>query len=171
MTTSDFLNEKSVSPAILPDPETGLTDAWRHKESYAFQAALLGALLERRLSAMLAPIGLTTAEFRILVALDTLGPSTAAALAKLTPIDPSFISRTVQRLAERGLLARRRSRNDRRTILLRPTPEAMDLLERCKQPLRELDAQVLAGVGAQELRCGKELLARTLANSLGANAA
>ena len=171
MTRSTVSREHSESLAVLPEPETGLADAWRHTDSYTFQATLLGGQLERRLTAILAPLELTTAEFRILVALDKLGPSTAAELAKLTPIDPSFISRTVQRLAEKGLLTRRRSRIDRRTILLRPTPEAMDLLERCKQPLRELDAQVLAGIGAQELRCGQELLARTLANSLGADAA
>lgn len=169
MTTSDFTNENSVPPATLPDPELEPLDSFRPFDSFAFQAALLGALIERRLTATLSPFGLTPSEFRILVALEKIGPSTAAELTKLTPIDSSFVSRTVQRLAEKGMLARRRSRNDRRTILLRPTREAEMVLVKIRQPLKELDTEIVGDIESRELDCAKAAILKTLTKTLNFN--
>ena len=171
MTASEFTLNSTATRVPLPDPADGDSDAWQLSDSFAFQAAMLGALIERRLTATLAPYELTSSEFRVLVALEKLGPSTAADLAKLTPIDPSFISRTVQRLAERGFLARRRSRNDRRTIVLRPTQEALRVLAQVRQPLRQLDAEVVEGMSAKELERAEAVVYRLLMSSLRRHAA
>ena len=172
MTTSDFTTESKTAPVVLPEPAGGPSGPLVSpalpplSDSFAFQAALFGALIERRLSATLAPFELTSSEFRVLVALDKLGPSTAADLSKLTPIDPSFISRTVQKLAERGLLSRRRSRTDRRTIVLRPTRNALRILAQVHQPLGQLDAEIVAGMSAQEVDRAEAAVQALLANSL-----
>ena len=177
MTTSDFTTESKSAPAMLPGPAGGVSGSSGSpalpslSDSFAFQASLVGALIERRLTATLAPFGLTSAEFRVLVALQKLGPSTAADLAKLTPIDPSFISRTVQKLAERGMLARRRSRNDRRAIVLRPTQGALQILAQVHQPLRQLDADILAGLSTQELERAEAAVRVLFAHSLREHAA
>ena len=52
---------------------------------------------------------------------------TATELAQMLSADASSISRVVSKLVERGLLSRRRPREDRRKVLLKLTEEGVAL--------------------------------------------
>ena len=62
----------------------------------------------------------------------------------MTPVDvgsritleQSLISRTAQRLYEKRLITRRRSRTDRRNVTLRVTSEGEELARQLEQPLQ-----------------------------------
>ena len=120
--------------------------------SLALKLADLGARLDRRLAAMLIPYNLTPAEFRILTVLVERGSTNAAEISELTPIDPSFISRMVQRLAEKRLLSRRRSRADRRTVSLRPTKSGRALLAQLQEPIQQLEQEFVRGLSQPDQR-------------------
>ena len=121
-------------------------------DSLALKLADLGARLDQRLAAMLIPYNLTPAEFRILTVLVERGSTNAAEISDLTPIDPSFISRMVQRLAEKRLLSRRRSRTDRRTVSLRATKSGQALLTQLQEPIQQLEQEFIQGLTQSDLR-------------------
>lgn len=122
----------------------------RPTANLALRLADLGAQLDRRLATILTPYELTPAEFRILAVLVERGATNASEIATLTPIDPSFVSRMVQRLSEKRLLTRRRSRSDRRTVSLRPTDSGRELLAQLEQPMQNLEREVLHGLAEEE---------------------
>ena len=155
--------------ATLPVPMREGADAKRASDSLSLQIMELGAAIERRMASALSPFNVTPAEFRILAVLERRGPSTAAQVAKCTPIDPSFISRTVQRLAEKGLLSRRRSRTDRRTVTLRPSPEGDQLLEQLHEPMLELEADIVNGLSRSDLRTVSGVVDAMTSNGLHPN--
>lgn len=138
--------------------------ATRPADSIALQVAELGDLIERQLIAALAPFDLTPAEFRILNVLSECGSCTAADIAMRTPIDPSFISRMVHRLAQKQLIARRRSRSDRRTVTLRATDSGKELLLQLVDPLAKLEHEVLHGLSDAERAATMSLAAAIRVN-------
>src|SRR6202049_594583 len=71
--------------------------------------------------------------------------------------DPD-ITRLLDRLAMRTLISRRRGAKDRRMVLTRITPEALELLARLDQPVQEAHRQQLGHLGRERLRALSELL-------------
>ncbi len=102
--------------------------------------------MERRLAETLEPFGVTPGEYRVLLVLLERGPMTAAAVIPHVTLEQSLVSRTVQRLYEKGLLSRRRSRTDRRNVTLRATEAGGELAEELVQPLQELDEELTRGI-------------------------
>ena len=119
--------------------------------SFSIRIADAGLLMERRLAQVLAPYDVSPVEFRVLSLLAAGGPSTATDLAPLVPIDQSFISRTVQRLYEKRLLTRRRSRLDRRIVTLRINTDGEELVSAASESLRELDGELTQGIPDDQL--------------------
>ena len=109
-------------------------------------SANLGFLAERRLGVLLESYGLGPSEYRVLGAVVELGSCTAVEVAALVPTDASFISRMVQRLVGKELLVRRRSLEDRRTVVLRPTDEGVELMAGLARRLRSLEEEFACGV-------------------------
>lgn len=70
------------------------------------------------------PLGLTELQFAVLIALLGLDPApgTPAALADQTGVTRSAMTDALDRLQERGHIARTRSREDRRTLFIALTP-------------------------------------------------
>jgi DNA-binding MarR family transcriptional regulator len=69
-------------------------------------------------------------------------------LAKLLELDVSTVTRTVDRLEERGLVTRRRSDSDRRVLLVRVTPRGRALVERIQLQLMDEMRGVLGAIDA-----------------------
>ena len=124
----------------------------------------LGVLVNRRWTAVLAPFNISPVEFRLLFILVERGPCTAVEIGGMVPTDASFISRMVQRLAEKDLLARRRSRTDRRVVTLRATDKGFKLLDQLAQPLMDMQAELVAGIPAAQLRQTMAAIPLILAN-------
>ena len=106
----------------------------------------LGILVDRRLAETLEPYGISPGEYRLLLILLERGPMTAAEIVPQIILEQSLVSRTVQRLYEKGLLSRRRSRTDRRNVTLRATEAGPELAGKLEQPLRELDEELTRGI-------------------------
>ncbi|HTS67742.1 MAG TPA: MarR family transcriptional regulator [Terriglobia bacterium] len=71
--------------------------------------------------------------------------------------DPD-ITRLVDRLERRGLLARSRNRHDRRVITVRITPAGLKVLKDLDRPIEEFNRNRLSHMGKDELRRLAELL-------------
>ena len=71
--------------------------------------------------------------------------------------DPD-ITRLLDRLEKRGLVARRRDTRDRRAVMTRITPEGLRLLGRLDEPVQAAHRQQLGHLGRQRLQVLSELL-------------
>ena len=71
--------------------------------------------------------------------------------------DPD-ITRLVDRLERRGLVARSREGRDRRVTTTRITPAGLELLESLDRPIEEFNQRMLGPLGEQRLRTLVQLL-------------
>lgn len=118
---------------------------------FSIRVADLGLLAERHCAVVLAPYDISPVEYRVLYLLAERGSSAATDLAPHLPIDPSYISRTVQRLFEKKLVARRRGRSDRRIVTLRATNAGRELLLAVAESLQETDGELTRGIPGDQL--------------------
>ncbi len=61
------------------------------------------------------------------------------------------ITRLADKLEKRGLVSRRRSKEDGRVILLRIEPSGVELLGKLDRPVEEIDRSLMSGLGRDEL--------------------
>lgn len=71
--------------------------------------------------------------------------------------DPD-ITRLLDRLAKRGLIARRRETKDRRVVLTRITAEGLDLLVRLDAPVQKMHREQMGYLGRNRMKTLIELL-------------
>ncbi len=71
--------------------------------------------------------------------------------------DPD-ITRLLDRLERRGLIARWRDTKDRRTVLTRISPQGLQMLARLDEPVRSVHRQQLGHLGKQRLGALADLL-------------
>jgi DNA-binding MarR family transcriptional regulator len=116
--------------------------------------------LHWRLSEMLKPFGLSPTQYnalRILRGAGDEGRSCSEIADRMINHDPD-ITRLVDRLERRGLVARSREGRDRRVITTRITPAGLDLLATLDRPLEEFGRKMLGPLGEQQLRTLIQLL-------------
>ena len=124
----------------------------------------LGTLVERRLAEVLQPFGISLGEYRVLLIVLERGPMTAVEIIPYVTMDQSLVSRTVQRLYERGLMSRRRSRTDRRNVTLRATDAGAELARELVCPLQEAEERLTRGIPRGRLRQVTQAFAAMTAN-------
>ena len=125
----------------------------------------LANAVDKGMAKEVAPYDLTPIEFNLLrFCLYAEGETTASRLARMLPIDPSRISRTVSDLADRGLLRRRRLREDRRVVMLRLTPDGHDLITRACGSMDAFVARIMQGISADDVRVFRSVFDRMIAN-------
>ena len=71
--------------------------------------------------------------------------------------DPD-ITRLLDRLAKRGLIARRRETRDRRVVLTKIAPEGLEVLARLDGPIQQAHRQQLGHLGRERLKKLADLL-------------
>ena len=89
---------------------------------------------------------------------------TATELAQILPVDGSRISRLVTRLVDRGLLRRRRSRDDRRIVMLSLTEEGSEFTSRILQNMRRQYATLTEGIIEEEMLTFESVISKIIAN-------
>jgi DNA-binding MarR family transcriptional regulator len=99
------------------------------------------------------------AGYRVLVELVALGSSGAGELAEALGIDKGALSRQFSHLESLGLITRERDIDDRRAVVIRPTPTAIDRIQRIRDNARSAFRERLASWPHHDL----EELARLLA--------
>jgi DNA-binding MarR family transcriptional regulator len=120
------------------------------------KAAVLGILraadaMRRRLASLLEPYGLTTQQFnvlRILRGAQSDGLCTLAVAGRMIEQAPG-ITRLLDRLEAKGLVARERSTEDRRQVRVRISAAGLKLLARLEQPVGDLDRAAMAGLSRE----------------------
>lgn len=94
-----------------------------------FRVQVLSQLLSRLVDASVREaLGLTSRQWRVLVILNRLGPSTSGEVARLASFDHSQVSRVAFELAELGLVQQGADAADRRKQVLSLTPAAIEVL-------------------------------------------
>jgi DNA-binding MarR family transcriptional regulator len=109
-----------------------------------------------------APWGLRSTDLRILNLLDGAESVPVSEIARRTHVDKAWISRSIARLADLGLVERRADREDSRLSLAALTATGRALLEDIRPHVVEAEKRVLKGIDA---RAFKRDLDRLLANA------
>lgn len=126
-------------------------------------AGLVNAV-DKGLAKEVEPYGLMPLEFNLLRICLEKGECTATQLAELLPVDASRISRIVTRLVDKGLLQRRRLREDRRVVWLRLSEEGNELTSKIGHHVRRYDAKLTAGISDDDLGVFASVTCKILGN-------
>ena len=108
--------------------------------------------------------GLTHIDFALLRLFLGSEEWTVTQLAQALPLVPSSISRTVTKLANRGLIQRRRLLSDRRVVILTLTDEGMTLTRELHRRVQAHDSMLCEGVSEEEMAVLASVSSRVMAN-------
>jgi DNA-binding MarR family transcriptional regulator len=125
----------------------------------------LDRVLSRRLSAAVAPAGLTLPAYTALSVLRTQDGLSNARLARRSLVTPQSMSEVLSLLVEQGYVRRLADPEHGRVIRIELTRAGSRALERCdravdeveREMLGELDADEAAGLRDALIRCGRTL--------------
>lgn len=126
-----------------------------HEASRAVRKAF-----ERRV----APQGLSSAQWRMMVVVVKQGGATQARLADLLEIEPISVSRLIDRMEAAGWVERHPDPQDRRAKIVMPTDRAHAAHAEIRAIADEVYAEALNGLGPEERRLLMGGLNRVLAN-------
>lgn len=133
----------------------------RNAEQAAFLNLLRTAdVLEAEVEALLKGSGLSATQYnvlRILRAAGTKGLPSGQIAARMLTRDPD-VTRLLDRLEARGLIARHRGAADRRVVSASITLQGGKLLDALDRPILQLHRRQLGGLGREKLRALGELL-------------
>lgn len=104
--------------------------------------------LARRFDDALRPVGLTSGQFSLINALNRPSPPPIGAVARLLAMDRTTLTAALKPLERKGLVAVAPDRNDRRSRLLRLTPEGKRVLAAALPIWRETHAALESGLPA-----------------------
>ncbi|MDP2640847.1 MAG: MarR family transcriptional regulator [Betaproteobacteria bacterium] len=113
----------------------------------------------------LAPLGISHAQWIVVLLLGDGAAATAAELCKILIYNPGAMTRLLDRLAKKGVLRRVRTRDDRRTVRLELTAEGRKLYPRILEALVQVFNRLLHGFSKSEVRQLQQLLKRMVANA------
>jgi DNA-binding MarR family transcriptional regulator len=143
-----------VAPAQAPDE--GLAVGYLMGRARASLLSALDAHLER--------FGLSGMQFAVLKHLSEGSARTAAELCRFMQYDTGAMTRILDRLEERGLVSRERSRKDRRAVVLKLAPGGRAQLPRFASVASGVLEAHLAGFSAAEVQALKSYLGRMIEN-------
>jgi DNA-binding MarR family transcriptional regulator len=137
---------------------------WPAGPSVGFTLSQLGFATSRRFADLVAPLGLEPRHFALLRAVGEGGGLSQQAVASRLGIPASTMVSLVDHLAEAGLLERYPHPGDRRTRLLRLTPQGGKALAEAVRLGARWEESICAGLSAAERRQLLALLRRVGAN-------
>ena len=116
------------------------------------------------IAAEAAPYDLFPLDVYLLLICQEAGECTATQLAQMLPVDASRISRLVTGLADKGLVRRRRLRNDRRIVMLRLSPQGEQLTSEMTERMQSYYDRLTEGVSEREMRAFAATALRIVSN-------
>lgn len=124
----------------------------------------LSSAVLKQFETSLAETGVTAAQWKVMLVLYRADATTTFSVANFIDVDPGSVTRVVERLVTKGLVARTPSADDRRSIALALTPKGHALLEEHLLPIADAqDDDWLASLSLAEVLVFKGLLAKLLA--------
>ncbi len=109
-----------------------------------------GQLAEDLFARSIGEIGITARQFVVLSVVDGLEDPSQTALCEISGIDRSTLADIVRRLVSRGLLSRRRTRQDARMYAVRITPEGQEVLQRALPIANKVDELLVESLSAEQ---------------------
>ncbi|MGO2131502.1 MAG: transcriptional regulator SlyA [Halomonas sp.] len=138
-----------------------------HQNSVAFQLARIPRIWRAIIDRRLAPEGLTQTRWVTLYHLWRLGDNQPQReLARAIGVEAPSLVRTLDQLAEQGLIERRPGEADRRTKHIFLTQAAMPLLQHIEAEVSDVMSEMLSGLSADEIELFTALLTRIENNGL-----
>jgi DNA-binding MarR family transcriptional regulator len=119
---------------------------------------------DRELAQGLRDYGLRVPEWRALAALYSREKCAMSELAELATIDRTTLTRTVDRMADAGWLARRADEADARVTRLALTAAGRRMFERVWPDVQRLNDLALAGLSATQIESLRRILGQMRAN-------
>jgi len=123
-----------------------------------------GARIASAFSEEVRPLGATLQTWRVLAALREQDGRRMGDLSETTSIEVSTLTRLVDGMEEKGLVARRRDAADARAVALHATPAGRRLTQRIVPIAERYEQVALAGFNASEAETLKAALRRLYAN-------
>jgi DNA-binding MarR family transcriptional regulator len=123
-------------------------------------AVLANSISRRAMQAL----NVTAAQGRLLYLVDRYGLSHAGEIARECNVDPTAVTRLIDRLVRNGLLTRARCVFDRRMIRLVLTPQGQAVAEQMPAIFTDVYNEVLADFSPDEHALFKAMLRRLLAS-------
>lgn len=121
-------------------------------------------MMRRHYDRRAATLGVTSAQWRVLVWLSREPGLKQVELAERLDVEPITAGRTIDRLEDAELVERRSDPVDRRAWRLFLTDKAQPILERLRTLAEEMSDEVFAGFGLEELEAMRAQLARMREN-------
>lgn len=123
-----------------------------------------GVRLATNFSQVLKPLGIGVQEWRVLAALFANGPQRMSALAELTSIDRTTLSRLTARMASGDLVMRNRAEGDGREVLVTLSDKGHALTVEILPMARHYEDVAVAGLTEDEISQLKSMLDRVYGN-------
>ncbi|VVO28859.1 MarR family winged helix-turn-helix transcriptional regulator [Pseudomonas fluorescens] len=134
-----------------------------------FQNCHLGLLLgraallkDRIIDTHMEPHGVTAAQFKVLIIMAQFGVDTPAELCRHLSLDSGSMTRMLDRLEHKGLLARQRSEGDRRQVQLVLTVEGQRLADMLPDIGANAMNQLAGALDPEELQTLQRILKKIL---------
>lgn len=162
-----------TSNTAAPPADFYSADTYQPGESLGWLLKRIQQSIVHQADKRLAEHGLTHAQWAPLIRLHFAGTCASAQLAAELDLDAGALTRLLDRLEAKGLVARERSSTDRRVVLIDLTPAGRRITDRLPSILSEIFNAHLAGFSREEWQTLMALLRRVLANgeALRANSA
>lgn len=144
-----------------PAPAPGMCD---EKAPASFAVARIARLHRMASGKSLRALGLYPGQEYVMIQLWISGASRQADLIKAADLDPSTVTKMLQRLEQAGHVRRRPDPADRRAVLVEATEASTELRTAVEAHLTELEEQLLTGLDQHERHELLRLLAKTELN-------
>ena len=141
------------------------------EESYSLQSSIgywvtrLARTIEADFDERLAVHGMTRASWAVLSAISHHNKMTPADLAVFIGVDGAAITRHVDRIVKQGLVVRRRSVKDRRSISLKVTTKGAELIPKVAADSMATNTKFSAGLTRSETNAMQVIIKKMLSNS------
>lgn len=119
-------------------------------------------LKDRILDTHMEPHGITAAQFKVLIIIAQYGVDSPAELCRHLSLDSGSMTRMLDRLEQKGFLARQRSEADRRQVQLVLTDEGQKLADRLPHIGADAMNELAGAVTPQELKTLEHILKKML---------
>jgi DNA-binding MarR family transcriptional regulator len=154
-----------IDPTVFYRP-----DNYHPDQSAAYLMKRILACMGTEIDQALEPRGLTNAQWVPLLKLHLGSARTAAELARDCSMDAGAMTRTLDRLEAKGLVARTRSSEDRRVVKLELTDEGRATASQIPDVLCQVQNALLQPLAMDEWDQLKDMLRRVLDNALARQA-
>lgn len=163
----------ATSPRVAPTPSARAASA-RTASSAGPEAPMLLYLIKQielavraRLDDLVRPAGLTALQYTALTVLERHTDLSSAQLARRSFVTSQAMADMITALESRGLIERHRDTADRRRLVIALTALGQDLVDKYRDQVRAVEAEMLAGMSEQEIICLRHGLAACHANLAG----